>query len=356
MKSSYIFFTLIFLFFTSFCNAQLTKGTKTIGYGGGISASISKNSFTNNLQKFNSQNIYQSISAGYFLNEKWLLSGSVGIEINRNMAKTISINSLNPIQKNNNVSFNLGFFARYYVKNTGKNGVFLFSNLYDGFSVNAKKFVDDATSSNVKTTDNSFYWSAGLGWNEMINDQLAYEAVLYYDKNKNISMSAYLQNFIKTFDKNGLEGTLQYIAKNRWLVSGSIGINYNVKIKDFSFGINGLGGKMLTDKIMVGSEFNVGLGKNKSLNLAPFIRYYIPITPRLYVYPYIGSSFRAFEGTDGKSSNISFNRGMGYNYFLTRNLVVSGNIGAGLSHSANSGNKFNNSSLNINAGISYFIN
>jgi hypothetical protein len=352
MKSSYTFF---FLFFTTFCHAQLTKGTKTIGYGGGLSASISKNAFPTVQQKFNSQNINQNISAGYFLNEKWLLGGSVGIGINRNMAKTIAINSLNPTQKSNNISFDLGFSARYYLKNTGKNGVFLFSNLYDRFSLDSKKFDDDVTSTNVKTTDNSFYWSAGLGWNEMMNDQLAYEAVLFYDKNKNIGINAYLQNFIKTFDKNGLEGAPQYITKNRWLVSGNINVGYNVKSKDFSFGVSGLGGKMLTDRFMVGSEFFAQLGTNKSLNIAPFIRYYIPISQRLFVYPYIGSSFGAFENIDGKSSSISFNRGMGYNYFLTRNLAVSGNIGAGLSHSANSGNKFNNSSLNINASISYFI-
>lgn len=362
MKHSYFFPVFTLLFLTTFCSAQLSKGTKTIGLGGGISASFSKNEFPNSKSKSNTQSVRANTSVGYFLSEKWLLGGSIGMGLSHSGSKTIdNVNNLKPSINNYQISYGLGAFARFYFKNTDKLGVFLFSNIDDYGNFNSIKQVDNPTNVSSKSNNNIFYWSAGAGMHKMLNEQLAAEAVLYYDDNKNLGISAYLRNFIKTLDKTNEDTPPQYIAQNTWLVDANFNTGYNFSSKYFSIGIGGLGGKMVTNRLMLGSSFSMVLGSSsyKSINVSPFVRYYIPISHRLYVFPYIGSSIYSNKNAIGTNSHISFNRGVGYNYFLTKFIAVSGTIDADLSHDGRAQvdgeSKNSGSRLNINAGISYFL-
>ena len=83
MKQPY--FSLIFacLFITSISYAQLTKGTKTMDFDGGLSTSFNRYKNVNYLSKRNTFQLNANGTLGYFLNKNWLLGGGVGLGLSR---------------------------------------------------------------------------------------------------------------------------------------------------------------------------------------------------------------------------------------------------------------------------------
>ena len=117
---------------------------------------------------------------------------------------------------------------------------------------------------------------------------------------------------------------------------------------------------MLTDKWMLGSGVSLSASSVLAeITVSPFVRYYIPLTNRFFIFPFIGSSMYYSKQNAIKYANISFDRGIGYNYFLTRSIALSGTINANLNLSKstddNSENKRTRGNMSINAGLNYFF-
>jgi hypothetical protein len=365
MKPFYYIFTSIFLFLNLFCHAQLDKGTKTIGYGGSISASFNRQidkhyGYSN---KSNSQGMGVNYSVGSFISKKWLVGGGIGVSYRRGFDNQTQLNlPYNTTSKGNYISYDVSTFTRFYLKNEDRKGAFLFANLLDYGELGSYRQMG-STSKTEKNNANSFNWTAGMGIYKMLNNQIAAEGTLSYS-HRQINLNASLLNFIKPDEKTSQDASPQYIAKNRWLADPNFNLYYYTTAKTLGLSIGGLAGKMVSDKIMAGSGVAINFYTTSYyLGISPFIRYYIPITNRLFVFPYIGSSMSINKSGDGKNSNINFNRGIGYNYFITHHIALSGIIDAKWtnSHSYSSipntvfDYKYNEAALSIHAGISYFL-
>lgn len=362
MKQPYISLLFACLFITSVSHAQLTKGTKTMDLFGGLSTSFSWYKGGNYLSKGNTFRLNANGGLGYFLNKNWLLGGGVGLGFSRsyNNVDNLLGTTNDRISKNIRIDYSVRSIIRYYAKNTEKQGIFVFANTqFLGYVNILKPGLLAGTSKSV--TDNAdFSWCAGIGMHKMLNEQIAAEAILYYSDNKFVSLNVHTRNFFRTLDKKNVEAPPQYIAKNRWLADGFLGINYATNTGKLSGSAGIYGGKMLTDRWMLGSGLSLSAGSaSGSINLSPFVRYYIPVTNRLYVFPFIGSSMYYYKQGKTKYANISFDRGIGYNYFLTHSMALLGTINANLnlnkSVDDNSENKRTNGNMSINTGLNYFF-
>ena len=362
MKHSYISLLFACLFITSISHAQFTKGTKTMDFYSGLSTSFNRNKNLNYFSKGNTFQLNANGTLGYFLNKNWLLGGGVGLGLSRsyNNVDNLLGTTNDIIRKNIRINYSVRSIIRYYVKNTDKQGMFVFANTqFSGYNDILKPGLVAGTPKSI-AYDTYFNWSTGIGMHKMLNEQIAAEAVLYYSDNKRISLNVYTRNFFRTLDKKNVEAPPQYIARNRWLADGSLGINYATNTGKLSAGIGILGGKMLTDRWMLGSGLSLSAGSaSGSISLSPFVRYYIPVTNRLFVFPFIGSSMYYYQQNKTKYANISFNRGIGYNYFLTHSMALSGTINANLNLTKNANDNAENKStygnMSINAGLNYFF-
>jgi hypothetical protein len=347
------FCVLSLVFCTFFAQAQLSKGTMTVGAGGGINVSFTKASQDGFFSKFNNGSLNISPSVGYFVNSRWLLGSGVRLGVYQ------SKQSENFPQPNPQVdlttrsfNFNVSPFVRYYLKNAEKTGIFLYANtLYSGGWTRRINKINSAASSS--SYNDNFNWSAGIGMQRMINPQIAVEGSLGYSDNKNIYMGIGLRNFVTMNDKS--EAVAAYITKGRLLVDGSIGLSYFTPNSSLSFSYYSFIGKMVSDKFMIGggSSYSTG-GGTYWFSLSPQVRYYIPITNRLLVYPYIGGRLNA-EKQNEKTSSLSFDRGIGYNYFLTKYVALSGEINGNLNSNNQNNAKIRTGNVSINVGITQFI-
>ena len=362
MKHSYISLLFACLFITSVSHAQLTKGTKTMDLFGNLSTSFSRYKDVSYLSKGNTFRLNANGSLGYFLNKNWLLGGGVGLGLSRsyNNVDNLLGTTNDKISKNIRIDYSVRSIIRYYAKNTEKQGIFVFANTqFLGYVNILKPGLLAGTSKSV--TDNAdFSWSAGIGVHKMLNEQIAAEAILYYSDNKLVSLNVYTRNFFRTLDKKNAEAPPQYIAQNRWLADGSLSINYATNTGKLNASAGIFGGKMLTDRWMLGSGLSFSVASaSAGITLSPFVRYYIPVTNRLFVFPFIGSSMYYYKQDKNKYANISFDRGIGYNYFLTHSMALSGIINANLNLSKNTNdnteNKRTSGNMSINAGLSYFF-
>ena len=362
MKQPY--FSLIFacFFITSISHAQLTKGTKTMDFDGGLSTSFNRYKNVNYFSKNNTFSLNANTSLGYFLNKNWLLGGGVGLGLSRsyNNVDNLLGTTNDKITKNNKIDYRIQSIIRYYLKNTDKQGIFIFANTqFSGYNDILKPGLFPGTSRSI-AYDTEFNWSAGVGMHKMLNEQIAAEAILYYSDNKQVSLNVYTRNFFRTLDKKNAEAPPQYIAQNRWLADGSLSINYATNTGKLNASAGIFGGKMLTDRWMLGSGLSFSVASaSAGITLSPFVRYYIPVTNRLFVFPFIGSSMYYYKQDKNKYANISFDRGIGYNYFLTHSMALSGIINANLNLSKNTNdnteNKRTSGNMSINAGLSYFF-
>ena len=362
MKHSYISLIFACLFITSISHAQLTKDTKTIDFNGNLFTTFYRTKNANYFNKTNTFGIGINNSLGYFLNKNWFIGAGVGFDYSRTYIKVDNLlgTANNRVSRNIKIDYSASTIIRYYVKNTDKQGVFIFGNTqYLSSSDIIKPGILPGTSKSIAYND-YFDWSAGVGMHKMLNEQIAAEAILYYSDNKVVSLNLYTRNFLKTLDKKNQEAPPQYIAKNRWLADGSFTLNYDINTSKLNSFASIFGGKMLTDRWMLGSGVSLSassvLGE---ITVSPFVRYYIPLTNRLFIFPFIGSSMNYSKQNAIKNANISFYKGMGYDYFLTRSVALSGTINANLNLSKstddNSDNKRTSANMNINAGLNYFF-
>lgn len=361
MKQPYISLIFACLFITSVSHAQFTKGTKTMDMFDGLSTSFNRSKEGNNIFKNGSSNANASGILGYFLNRNWLVGGGIGVSYFHNKNEQITSSGINDSKSTSfTFGYNIRTITRYYVKNTDKYGTFLFANTqFSGDNYVLQPVASPATPK-TKTNNTYFDWSAGVGMHKMLNEQIAAEAIIYYSDNKVVSLNAYTRNFFRTLDKKNMEAPPQYIAQNRWLADGSLGINYATNTGKLTANAGIFGGKMLTDRWMLGSGLSFSAGSaSGGINLSPFVRYYIPVTNRLFVFPFIGSSMYYYKQDKNKYANISFDRGIGYNYFLTRSMALSGTINANLKLSNNADDniksKRTSGNMSINTGLNYFF-
>lgn len=363
----FIHLTLIASLFTfNFGHAQLTKGTKSLGVYGNSEVYFSNSRSKDNANTLNNQSINLRGSLGYFLGKNWAVGGSLGFGLGHYKQTSSGINT--DQQTRFNGSYNVGSAARYYVKNTAKQGAFVFAEAAYLGGNNQENITENGLNTSNSTSNGFYFWRFGVGMHQMISEQIAAEGTLYYGRNyigeNEVQLSITPRVFFKTLDKKNAKEAPQYLAKNRWLVDGFLSINRNTARTDLYASASVTGGKMLTNRWLVGSS--IGLTSNifarNGVSAAPFVRYYIPLTNRFYIFPYLGSTL-SYAGKKGESnSNIRLDRGLGYHYFLTRSIALSGTIDGDLEHYTTVAKtpqsidyQSNSGRLGINMGMSYFL-
>jgi hypothetical protein len=341
------------VFCTFFAQAQLSKGTMTVGASGNIGFSFIKSTQNNNTGKNNGIGLSAYPSVGYFLSSRWMLGSGIGVGFSTGKQKNaVPSPNISTDLTSRSFNFRINPFMRYYLKNTEKTGIFLFAGAqYYGGKTTRKNNINPNFSSS--SFEDYFDWSAGIGMQRMINPQIAIEGSLSYGDSKSIYLGFGLCNFVTMADKS--EAVEGYITKGRLLTEGNAGIGYFTNTSTVNFSYSIFMGKMLSDRFMIGSGSYLRIGDSDYLiSLSPQVRYYIPVTKRLFVYPYIGGQFSA-QKTIVKYSSISFDRGIGYNYFLTKYVALTGDFNGNLS-SYKEGNRQNRKgNASINMGITQFI-
>jgi hypothetical protein len=371
MKPFSFFMLIASLSMPIFSHAQLTKGTKMANATAYMYASLGNDKSSNNSSKSNQEYLDLSTSLGYYMGKNWLVGGSVGTGFFYSDLANTGTGSVQTEQTRFNAFYNMGLFMRYYVKNTKKQGVFLLLK-GDTYGVHDKI---NTTINGVKTDNDGsnrtdYSWNIGVGMHHKLNEEIAAEGTLRFGRSwggdKHIELGIYPQMFVNKYKKKDSETPPQYIAKNRWLVNASLSMIYNITSEELNVGLGTTSGKMLTDKWMVGSHLNLSATTSayKNLTAAPFVRYYIPLTHRFYIFPYLGAAFYYYGQKEDHDSGIRLDRGVGYNYFLTPSIALSGIIDGDIRHynSVSSNSTFNSSSyksksaqLAINLGINYFL-
>ncbi len=357
MRQFYFLLTFFLFFFSENSHAQLTNGTKTLGGYANVSGYYST---YKNIQPPISTNLSRSIgfyfapSYAVFKNN-FLIGATVGNGLSGN--KSLIENVTNRAKwAYINYSFNLNPFVHYYFKNNSKRAYFAFANIaYYGTVTNRKLQIGNTAV--YAYNEDHFTWRAGFGAHKVINKNFVVEGILYYENNENIAFSVGLRHFYTSLDNKKQESPPQYIAKNRWQIAGSSSANNNFKDKTNYMGFYALGGKMLDNHFMLGSSVRLGFSGfshtlYSSFDLSPFVRYYIPISNRFFAYPYIGAT--ANLATKNQTS-ISFNRGIGFQYFMTQNLALTCTTNGYFSHSKDDRTSRTSANGALNFGFSYFI-
>jgi hypothetical protein len=357
MRQFYFLLTFSLFFFSKSSYAQLTNGTKSLGGHANVSGYYST---YKNVQTPVSTNLSRSIgfyfapSYAVFKNN-FLFGATVGNGLSGNKSL---IENVTNTQKwaYINYSFSLNPYVHYYFKNDSKRAYFAFGDVaYSGTLTNRKLQIGNT--SIYAYNEDRFTWRAGFGAHKVINKNFVVQGVLYYESSGNIAFSAGLRHFYTYFDKKNQEAPPQYIAKNRWQISGSFYANNNYKDKSNYIGFNVMGGKMLDNHFMVGSSVNLGFsGFSHTLystfDLSPFVRYYIPLSNRFFAYPYIGSTVNL---SAKNQASINFSRGIGFQYFMTQNLALTCTTNGYFSHSKNDLTSRTSANGALNLGFSYFV-
>ncbi len=356
MRQFYFLLTFFLFFFTENTYAQLTNGTKSLGGYANIGGYYSGNKSS---QTFAYKNLSRSMGFGFtpsyaVFKNNFLLGASIGNGLSGNKSITENVTNSNKLSSIY-YSFTLNPYVHYYIKNDSKHAFFLYADLNYYGSLSNTKLQSGNQSSNTLYTDN-FTWRAGFGGHKVINKNFVAEGLLYYGSNGNIAFSAGLRHFYTTLDSKNQEAP-PHIAKNRWQVEASFYADNNFKDKTNYIGFNVFGGKMLDNHFMVGSGVNFGMSGFSSklstnLSLTPFVRYYIPISNRLYAYPYIGAEANL---NSNNNSSINFSRGIGFQYFMTQNLALTCNATGYFKRNKNDSNIQTSANGLLNFGFSYFV-
>ena len=359
MRQFYFLLTFSLFFFSKNSYAQLTNGIQTLGGYGLLQKSYTKSVQPSITQSFSSNNFGFTPTYGYYKN-KFLIGGTLSSNLDwvRSKGESVS-NTYNDVF--HTFGYRVSPFLRYYTANNSKYAHFAFveAGIYGTFSNRKLQIGNNFVEVNDPI---NFSWKAGFGVHKVLKNQLVAEGILYYGNEKNISFNAALRPFYKSFEAKNQNAPPQYIAKNRWQIDGVFGSGYDFQQERFNIGFSAFGGKMVTNHFMVGSNLRVSgsipVENNisySSFGFYPFVRYYISISNRFYTYPFISSSFYwSKNSSDVAYSNISFDRGIGLQYFLTQNLALNG-----IARGSFERTKANFTQINGNAalsmGFSYFI-
>lgn len=359
MRQFYFLLTFILFFFAENGYAQLTNGSQTLGGYGLIKTSYTK--FVQSLGAQSSSSSYLGFSPtyGYYKN-RFLVGAALGSSFDWNRSKSdIVLNSYD--DSYHTFGYHFSPYLRYYTANNSKYAHFAFieAGIYGTFSNRTRQVGNNTVEVNDPI---NFTWNAGFGAHKIITDQLVAEGILYYNSDKRISFSVNLRPFYKSFDAKNQDAPPQYIAKNRWQIDGGFSTGYDFNQESLSLGISAFGGKMVTNHFMIGSGLRASAGiptddniSYSSFTFSPFVRYYIPISNRFYAYPFIDASFYWSKNNSSSNySNISFDRGIGLQYFLTRSFALTGIVKGAFERTKSNFTGVNGSAA-LTLGFSYFI-
>lgn len=356
----------LLLCFSLSIKAQIAPKTQTLELFSFFNQNYQKQSQQNTSSKGVSTSTNINPSLGYFLTDDWMVAGGFNWGARWERGSSSSTFSNHTFSS---VDLNLGLNAatRYYIRNDSINGVFVFLNgQYSSDIINQQKFNDNKT----KNPLTSYWeWQTGIGLHRFIDKNVAAESALFYAKSKyqqQLRMAIYLKNFFESTDKKSQDAPPQYIAKNRLLIDGNVAFDYIFTNKSASLNLSGLCGKFVTDRFMLGGNFSTGAYAIKSiinnqdsvtvkghLYLGAFTRYYIPLSSRLFIYPYVAANF----SYNSLESSFNTDYGLGYAYFLTKNIALSGTgrLKPKFSSSDSPETKELTNSAYINCGIAYYI-
>ncbi len=357
MRLLYILSAYFLLLFSTNCHAQLTNGTKTLDGYGTINGYLSK---YKTLKSPTSTQFSRTISLGFtptyaVFKNNFLLGASVG---NGLSAFKYKIENANFSQGNVyiNYNFNINPFVRYYLQNKSTYAYFAFADVaYFGTLSNRKLAIGNT--SVYAYNEDYFSWRVGFGGHKVLNKNFVAEGTLFYENSKNVGFSTSLRHFYTSFDKKNQDAPPQYIAKNRWQVAASFSANNNFKDKSNSVSLNLLAAKMLNNHFMVGSSISLyvsGFTHNvyTGFGFSGFARYYAPLSNRLFIYPYMGANL-ALSSNDFVVLN--FNRGIGFQYFLTKNLALTCTSNGNFNHRNNGDILRTTADGVLDFGFSYFV-
>lgn len=355
MKQINLFTLFLFISFT--VKAQLPVGTKTINLNSGFNSYYGKNSHRGLKSGNSSHSLGITPSLNAFVTKNLYVGGTLDFSSRRNWARYD-----NAEESSSYLKTAVGANLRYYAANNAKTGFFLFSSALLDFRFS--KFNKNGAKNNPSPED-YFTWNGGIGGHKMLNEQLAAEATLFYSNsngNDAINFRGYLANFIRRLDKKSQEATPQYVAKNRVIANGNLSLTYESGAKNFYSNAVLFWGKFFTDRLMLAggistfhNAYKLPTGSTNSTGfaLAPQIRYYIPLSSRFYLFPYITSTFGV---SSNSNSYLIFDKGVGFNHFLTRNVALSGvfSFNPNINNSADV--KSTQLTTRVNCGLAYFLN
>jgi hypothetical protein len=196
-----------------------------------------------------------------------------------------------------------------------------------------------------------------IGANYFLNKTIALDAKVGYlreqslagikNNRDNFYISVGLANFMHADSEVG-EGA-ELIEKGRKSIDGNIGVsvndigtNYQIKAKYSQFIANGLmvGGSIEAEN----SPFTKNL-KSGSFKADAMVRYYVPLTKKLFVYPeakvtYFGQSTNKFY----------YEFGVGASYFIKKNVALDINL-----FKLGAAEGQTNTFLGANVGLKYFL-
>ena len=352
MRLYYFLPVFLHFFFATNSHAQLTNETKSLGGSAFIQGNFYKDNYTQRTQNMSrSVSIYLAPSYAVFKNN-FLFGATIGSGLAS--YKTKHSNTTNNVERAYiNYGFNINPSVRYYVKNNSKLAYFAFIDAAYYGNLTTQKFANGTP----YPLFDDFNWKAGIGGHKVFNKNFVAEGLLYYGSEGNIAFQAYLRHFYTSFDKKNQEAPPQYIAKNRWQVAASFSANNNFNDKTNYVGFYLLGGKMLDNHFMLGSSLSLGFSDfshsvDANFSLSPFVRYYIPLSSRLFVYPYISANAN-FDSNN--YSTIRFNRGVGLQYFMTKNLALTCTTNGNFEHIKTNSYRRTTANGSLNFGFSYFV-
>lgn len=291
-----------------------------------------------------------SPTAGYFIGKRFAL----GLEAGYSIYDASTFNPATQEETSRTISrLSLTPFARYYF------GV----NKFAPF-VEAGYAMQNYYLNGENVGDNQNY-KVGAGLNYFISPSLALEGKVSYTHPVNDDSPAYkpvtlgigLQFFLSRNQKAAKEPDQKFLEKGSWMVGGNMSLAFSENEYQ-SHRINPLVGYFLTDKIATGLSASYGYSGGPSNSMeaftaAPFMRYYFA-TSRFAPFAYAAagvtaSKYKYYEGEVSKDEDFTYQAGVGFNYFITKNVALESE----LSYFRNDDN--NQATLGLNAGLKFFL-
>ncbi len=355
MKKIYFLITYSLFFFSQKNYAQLTNGMKSLG-GFGAGQVYHYKAFQAPSTNQTSTTIGFGATPNYAVfKNNFLFGAALGSGLTGFTSKVANPNN-NQKTAYINYDFNVNPSVRYYLKNNSKLGFFTFLDASYYGTLTTRKLQIGTTSLYAYNTD-YFNWQVGFGGHIVIDKNFVFEGILSYERVKNIQFTASLHHFYNTLDSKNPETPPQYIIKNRRQIAASASANYNIKDKSNNVFFYFSKAKMRDNHFMVGSSASLSVSEAvhkiyTSFSLSPFVRYYIPISNRLFAYPYIGATVNV---ATKRYSSINFNRGIGFQYFMTRNLALTATTNGNFNHYKDDNERRTSANGLLSLGFDYFM-
>jgi hypothetical protein len=333
-------------------HAQFEKGTKS--YFGDAKMEFSSSTFSQYQGLTLNRTEYGlSPGIGSFLNDDIFMFGQ-GIF---NSTSTSSTYLGNPNNKSSQSSYGGQLGVRLYAFNTPKYN--LFAELSTSVLAGSRT---GSGSQDILTPKIS------VGTNVMMNNTNALDIELSYSKIAELryknpfensanlfALNVSLGNFISS--KNDEEDMTDLTTAGRNTINGSFTygvVSYSYDSKSILV-FNPDYGHFVAKNLMLGAKLNMSWQSayDAVLSLQPYIRYYIPVSNKLFVYPNANLNYNNDNQTTryfASTFTLNYAFGVGATYFIKRNLALEGDI---LKYELNEQSKVFYAGLNF--GLKYFI-